>query len=208
LIDTDLSIGESDVGSVGIAFVLDRFRSILPTLKILSCSKNNMQDIPRIFQQLNDLQSLDLSKNQIENCWNLPYLPKLIALDLSENKLNFFPDFLQKSTLIKILHLNKNEFLRNIPDWIHELPLLKYLDISRTGIESLPVEFKRLTNLRRFCIAHTPLQKKIEGIEEDNRNQNKNRDKTQLLRLDLSTLNFPDSFKKAFYIDGCYEVYL
>ncbi len=138
---TDLSIGESDVGSVGIAFVLDRFRSILPTLKILSCSENNMQDIPRIFQQLNDLQSLDLSKNQIENCWNLPYSPKLLNLDLSENKLNFFQDFLQKSTLIESLYLNKNEFLRNIPDWIHKLPLLKYLYIFRTGIESLPVEF-------------------------------------------------------------------
>ena len=148
---------------------------------------------------------MNLSKNQIENCWNLPYLTELLDLDLSENKLNFFPDFLRKSTLITILRLSKNEFLRKIPDWIHELPLLRCLDISRTGIESLPVEFKRLTNLKIFCIASTPLQKKIEGIEEDNRNQNKNRDKTQLLRLDLSTLNFPDSFKKAFYIDGCYK---
>ncbi|EOA33672.1 hypothetical protein CARUB_v10019851mg [Capsella rubella] len=79
---------------------------------------------------------------------------ELTTLFLQENKLkNLSGEFLQSMKKLVVLDLSYNIDLSELPEQISELVSLRFLDLSETGIEQLPVglqELKKLTYLGLF----------------------------------------------------------
>lgn len=82
----------------------------LPNLKKLDLRGNQLVEIPAFLCQVKTLESLDLANNRIDTITGVLELPALKRLDLSRNP------------------------IRNIPGTWTPLPLLRYLNISGTGI--------------------------------------------------------------------------
>ncbi|ORX83450.1 L domain-like protein [Anaeromyces robustus] len=130
-----------------------------PNLVTLVLSNNALiGNIPSSITNLPQLKKLDLSKNIING-----YLPRKIGnlenleeLNVENNRLHgTIPVSLKELKNLKILNLKDNEF-DGIPDFISELPSLKQLELSDSGlygsIPQLPDSIKTCTfDRKNFC---------------------------------------------------------
>jgi len=97
------------------------------------------------------LSKMDLS--QVE--WpaagsTAPAFTRVQRLNLSKCKLKEVPAVLRSCASLRRLELQDNP-IKELPDWLSPagaLPALIYLDVSRTGISTLPVSFSLLVTLR------------------------------------------------------------
>jgi len=80
----------------------------------------------------------------------VPTMSRVRFLDLSRCKLKEVPAVLRSCGLLRKLELHRNP-INDLPDWLSPagaLPALIYLDVSFTGISTLPVSFSLLATLR------------------------------------------------------------
>lgn len=91
------------------------FVSVLGGLKHMSLQQNKLVDVT--MNGLNNLRSLNLKHNRIKDISKLVELPKLVYLDLSENKIENGLSVLRKLKNLKFLDLSKNRIDMN-PDML------------------------------------------------------------------------------------------
>lgn len=111
----------------------------LPNLKELDLSRNFLNSVPDL-SRLGGLEKLLLAANEIKEGYDeFNFVPRLITLDLSQNKMNFtggqfkeFLDTLGERTTISSLKLDENPFTQFIPNYevfcIKALPKLQNLN--------------------------------------------------------------------------------
>lgn len=150
----------------------------LPNLKHVSLRFNNLKQIPKVFKELNQLETLVLSNNRflastkweylsqmkalksldlsysLQNLSILPeeigHLQNLRELNISGNKLKELPKSLKNLTRLEKLHCELNDF-EIFPSILVELPQLKELQISAKSLKGLPKEvllLQHIDNLR------------------------------------------------------------
>ncbi|GKV51094.1 hypothetical protein SLEP1_g57770 [Rubroshorea leprosula] len=108
-----------------------RVKSTGPS-KFMVKAKMRLTEIPEEDEWTEDLDKVSLMENEIS------YIP-----------INMFPKCLMLSTLI----LKGNAELRQIPEcFLANMPLLKFLDLSYTGIEALPNSICSLKNLTTLIL--------------------------------------------------------
>ncbi|KAK9677305.1 hypothetical protein RND81_11G135000 [Saponaria officinalis] len=84
-----------------------------------------------------------------------PICVNLRTLFVRDCSLTQFPSgFFRQMPTLRVLDLSNNRNLVELPEEITTLVTLQYLDLSRTGIENLPVEFGNLTEMRHLLLNH------------------------------------------------------
>ncbi|CAN7097689.1 unnamed protein product [Brassica rapa subsp. narinosa] len=111
-----------------------------------------------------DLRRISLMSNQIEEISCCPKCPNLSTLFLQDNDLMVIPgEFFQFMPALVVLDLSHNRSLRELPEEIWSLTSLQYLNLSNTGISSLPVGLKGLRKLISLDLEFSRLTS-IDGI--------------------------------------------
>jgi Leucine-rich repeat (LRR) protein len=151
----------------------------LPNLRHVSLRFNNLKQIPVVFKEMTQLETLVLSNNRFlaSTKWehlsqmkalklldlscslqNLSILPKEIGclqnlkeLNISGNKLKELPENLKNLTQLETLHCELNDF-ESFPNIIVELPQLKELQISAKALKGLPKEVLQLQHIETLKI--------------------------------------------------------
>ncbi|XP_017985362.1 PREDICTED: receptor-like protein 12 [Theobroma cacao] len=159
--------------------------SQLVNLTRLDVSSNNLSGIVEsdLFSKLQNLQSLDLSYNNLyfnSNHTSTDYtLPNLYSLYLSSCNVNKFPQFLRGSKVLETLDLSNNRIYGKIPKWMWDVgkDSLFYLNLSHnfmTELEQLPwknIEILDLSsNLIQGDLLIPPLTTSIFFISNNNLN--------------------------------------
>eukprot|EP00128_Syssomonas_multiformis_P013872 Colp12_sorted_trinity150504_noHs@16701 len=109
--------------------------SELSRLKWLDVSKCGLGVVPESVLNLQDLERLNLSKNNIEDVSELPKLPKLHSLLLRKNNID----------------------ADNIPAKLFESEDLATLDLSHNKLKLIPPEIKSATNLIALSVSHNQI---------------------------------------------------
>ncbi|KAL1203535.1 putative disease resistance protein [Cardamine amara subsp. amara] len=112
------------------------------------------------------VHKMSLMENQIERINTCPCgTTKLVTLFLQNNNLvNISEQFFKYMTELKVLDLSSNESLTQLPAEISKLVSLQYLNLSRTGIEMLPVGIKELRKLIHLDLEYTHKLESVSGI--------------------------------------------
>ncbi|XP_063768558.1 transforming growth factor beta activator LRRC33 [Eleginops maclovinus] len=132
-----------------------------PSLKTLSLACNSLEKIKsNTFQDLKLLQSLNLAHNYLhvgyqETSHALKTLPRLRALDLSENKLDdeMIATLLQNLTSLEYLNLSGNLLERLDETSFSDLHQLKELDLQRNIMYEIDGAFDSNPKLQRLNLA-------------------------------------------------------
>ena len=132
----------------------------LKQLQSLDLSENQIRDYS-FLKELKQLQSLDLRKNQIRDYSFLKELKQLQSLDLSENQIRDY-SFLKELKQLQSLGLVDNQ-LRDI-SFLKELKQLQSLNLSGNQIDDIST-VQYLTNLTTLWMAFSQV-KDISPISE------------------------------------------
>ncbi|KAE8680245.1 putative disease resistance protein [Hibiscus syriacus] len=109
-----------------------------------------------------DVRRVSLMGNQIESLTQVFVCPNLLTLFLGKNELKvIINDFFNFMPMLKVLDLSFNINLDELPVGIAKLVSLEHLDLSYTGLKTLPVELKVLEKLKYLNIEHTSNLKTI-----------------------------------------------
>ncbi|XP_019085205.1 PREDICTED: probable disease resistance protein At1g61310 [Camelina sativa] len=101
-------------------------------------------EIPKV-KDWGAVRRMSLMKNKIKEITCSPKCCQLTTLLLQYNNLkNLSGEFLQSMKKLVVLDLSNNYFLSELPEQISELVSLRYLDLSETSIEQLPVGLQEL----------------------------------------------------------------
>ncbi|KDO52925.1 hypothetical protein CISIN_1g038551mg [Citrus sinensis] len=99
---------------------------------------------------------MSLMQNAIQNLTEIPTCPRLRTLFLPSNHLGTVSNnFFHSMASLRVLILSYNRSLENLPLGIFNLVSLQHLDISWTGITTLPIELKYLVNLKCLNLEYT-----------------------------------------------------
>ena len=125
----------------------------LPKIKTLIINNKNIIQINlKVYTYLINLQSLDLSHNNISTISKKTIgLQNLKILNLSDNFISYIPPFLKELKYLSELNLSKNS-IELIPTSIQFFPSLKILNISQNLIEKLPMELGLINKLENLSI--------------------------------------------------------
>lgn len=96
----------------------------LPYLHVLEMKRGRITELPAPFSKLNNL----------------------VRLDLTNNRLTYFPSVLLEMPQLEQLHLGKNEIQR-IPEGIKRMENLRLLDIWSTQVPRLPLALAEMKSL-------------------------------------------------------------
>jgi len=127
----------------------------LTQLQTLDLSRNQLTTLPEWLCQLTHLQTLYLSDNQLTTLPEaLGQLTQLQMLTLSRNQLTTLPEALGQLTQLQSLRLGANPLVA-LPETIRECVNLRYLVLMTiTSISSLAHVISQLTDLRDLNIWH------------------------------------------------------
>jgi Leucine-rich repeat (LRR) protein len=122
-------------------------------LETLDLSSNNLEGpIPIFILELQGLKTLSLSSNHFNSSLQLgviQQLKHLVHVDLSQNKLKTFPDFLRNQSSLEFLDLSDNQIYGEIPNWVWKLHNLYDLDLSYNFLVTLEGP---ILNLSLYCL--------------------------------------------------------
>ncbi|CDY31091.1 BnaA08g26410D [Brassica napus] len=103
----------------------------------------------------NAVRRMSLAENEIQNIAGdvSPVCPNLTTLLLKDNKLvNISGDFFLSMPKLVVLDLSNNKNLTKLPEEVSKLVSLRFLDLSHTSLENLPVGLGKLIQLRYFYL--------------------------------------------------------
>ncbi|KAL5281275.1 LRR1 family protein [Megaselia abdita] len=147
----------------------------LQHLKILHVNDNNIETIPKELGRL-ELIELNLANNKLSKSKDWLWLqnPKLSGslsfLDLSSNKLEFFPVEVINVQHLNTLKLNNNQ-IKKIPFGIKRLKELKHFHLSSNDLHSVPdtLSNMRLAVLDVWGNKFLPINEKLQCKKEKNK---------------------------------------
>ena len=135
---------------------LPRRYNKLKKLESLQLSRCNVKKFPNV-KGCDALKVLDLNNNSIEVIRpTFEKLKNLNHLSLYKNEVKVMPDFLFNVKSLHIIDFNYNH-LREIPAAIAKLENLEVIYISENELTSLPDEIGELINLKELYIHHNLL---------------------------------------------------
>ncbi len=128
----------------------------------LFLTNKNIKKIEEIegLDELIQLETLHLSKNQISEISGLERLKNLKGLHLEENKITEIKG-LESLLPLKYLHLGNNEITKI--NGLDHLPKLRNLDLQYNNIEEIE-GLDKLTNLRSLTLANNQINE-VKGLE-------------------------------------------
>ena len=125
----------------------------IPKIKTLIINNKNIIQINiKVYTYLNNLQTLDLSHNNLAIISKkIISLQNLKILNLNDNFISYIPPFLKELKYLSELNLSKN-VIELIPTSIQFFPSLRILNISQNLIEKLPMELGLINKLENLSI--------------------------------------------------------
>lgn len=126
------------------------------TLKYLSLSNNNIETLdPAVLLNMNNLESLQLSKSNIKQLAQFPILPKLNVISLEGNKIEQISnEIFTNLGSLKKLSLARNQ-LKSAAVHFPEQNGLLHIDLSDNPIEVLrDTDLVNLKHLKKLKITH------------------------------------------------------
>ena len=125
----------------------------IPKIKTLIINNKNIIQINiKVYTYLNNLQTLDLSHNNLAIISKkIISLQNLKILNLNDNFISYIPPFLKELKNLSEINLSKN-VIELIPTSIQFFPSLKILNISQNLIEKLPMELGLINKLENLSI--------------------------------------------------------
>ena len=138
--------------------------SNLSQLQSLDLSDNQLTEIPEVISNLSQLQSLNLSDNQLtEIPGAIANLSQLQKLDLSHNRIREILDAITNFTQLQYFGLSHNQ-IREIPEAIAKLDQLDELNISHNQITELPNGITNISQLRFLNLDNNQIREIPEAI--------------------------------------------
>ncbi|ADB42932.1 COR domain-containing protein [Spirosoma linguale] len=112
-----------------------------PKCKTLAIQGNKLEEFPSAISQVNTLEKLVISENEISSIEDDAFLglENLEELDLSFNRLTYLPSSLGKLTKLKKLNLSGNN-IRSLPKEFENLVSLESLGLDGNPLERVPLE--------------------------------------------------------------------
>ncbi|XP_035697784.1 uncharacterized protein LOC118430857 [Branchiostoma floridae] len=124
------------------------------TLLTLVLSNQNLKQLPDELFELNELQALELDKNEnIQLSVKLIRLTNLKLLSLDDCNIETVPAAVMKLTQLEKLYLGNNETI-TLPDEMSGLVNLTTLDLDNCGLESLPPVVLKLSHVHSLDLSH------------------------------------------------------
>jgi len=122
-------------------------------LSTLTLTSNKLRQIPDEIKTLENLRHLNLSYNQIKflNEDLFLKLNQLETLNLSHNLLENLPTFSTENKKLAILNLSHNQ-LENLPDFPAELENLSHIDLSSNQFKVFPNTLLKINSLKFILI--------------------------------------------------------
>ncbi|CAN6807048.1 unnamed protein product [Brassica oleracea var. botrytis] len=117
----------------------------------------DLRDVNRVFLRGNHTKT-------ISGHLDCPKLKTLFVRDAMLEDIS--PELFTCLPLLVVLDLSLNKHLNKLPDAISELVLLRYLNLSSTGIKQLPPGLSQLTKLIFLNLEHTHMLQDISGIKD------------------------------------------
>ena len=111
---------------------IDKRMALLPKLEVLVFNENRLQYLPKELQQMPNLHSLYLGKNDLGG--------------LSESELNQIFEVLAAIPTLRKLFLQHNAFTK-IPSSITKLTQITHLNISRNNLTEFPAILQEMPHL-------------------------------------------------------------
>ncbi len=127
-------------------------------LEFLDASTNLLERLPAGLSKLQRLKYLNISRNELDILPN--FITEMFALEelhVSYNPLSKIPERLEGLHYLKILSLDNNPKLIELPPSIGSLSNLEELNLQRTGIKVLPETIAGLSKLERLNLANNHL---------------------------------------------------
>ncbi|XP_016772079.1 platelet glycoprotein V isoform X3 [Apis mellifera] len=125
-----------------------------PEIKLVSCWRQDLLDLPAAQLVPRDVLKLDASSNKLRNLPESLFLSTtlLVLLDLSCNRISsFLPGIFHGLTMLEELLLGKNRLSVLPVDLFKDLTSLKYLGLEENRLRELPDElFRTQTSLREL----------------------------------------------------------
>lgn len=121
-------------------------------LESLDLSANELTTVSETIGHLSELQSLNLRGNQIQTLFGIGKLSKLQTLDLSNNQLKTVPDTIFQLAELKSLKLSFNQIV-SIPDTVSQINKLETLDLYGNQLKAIPDTIGKLTNLHQLYLS-------------------------------------------------------
>lgn len=147
----------------------------LKHLDYLSAYDNQIQGTIEFKTDMDSLNFLDLSNNQIKSIQGTQHLKNLEYFFLHDNQLTEIPEFLHHQNLknlmvsknklksipesicnyknLESLHLSDNQ-LNDLPDCVENLKSIENIDIANNAFTEFPTEILALTNLTSLDVSH------------------------------------------------------
>ncbi len=116
-----------------------------------------LSELPESLGQLTQLQSLDLSRNQLTALpESLGQLTQLQSLDLSRNQLMALPESLGQLMQLRSLDLSHSQ-LTALPKWLSQLTRMLSLNLSNNQLTALQESLGQFTQLQLFNLSNNQL---------------------------------------------------
>ena len=141
---TELSIGNNNFAIGDIETFLQNF----PKIETLDLAHIGLTAVPQNLSQIPKLTALNLSNNSLsQNFGNLSALISLQELDLSGNGLTKIPSEIAPLTRLTSLNVGNNLFTTNFAGPLASLLNLQWLSFQGNQISDFPAELSQLTKL-------------------------------------------------------------
>lgn len=119
----------------------------------ISLQSKKLSNLPECIKDLNDLQELSLSHNNLSSLPNWVSNFNLTALELRFNQFTTLPNWLNQLTSLEFLDLSHNQF-DSLPTWFEQLKSLEILNIANNRFSNLPKGLISLTNLTQLDLSN------------------------------------------------------
>jgi internalin A len=129
----------------------------LQQLQVLNLSRNDISVVPDWLSEFAGLQRLDVSHNKLTALpESVGKLKQLWLLDVSNNKLVVLPESLGELTQLERLEVSENE-LTALPESLGQLVQLGTMELAGNKLTDIPASFTQLRYLRKLNLDNTPL---------------------------------------------------
>ncbi|CAH2047865.1 unnamed protein product [Thlaspi arvense] len=129
-------------------------------------ARAGLPEMPRV-EDWGAVRRMSLMNNDIEEINWGSKCSEVTTLLLQNNDLkNLLREFIRSMKKLVVLNLSENKKFSELPEQISELASLRYLDLSFTSIEKLPVGFQKLKNLTHLNLTGTKRLSSISGVSK------------------------------------------